>query len=107
MNIDKIMLKASLLTGVPIQVIKSKSRSAEAIKARALVVEMCPKLGVRELGRLLNIDHSSVSYYRSGNMIDKWNIKSLLAQLRDDTIESESDQINFTYLGCFMYQLIR
>lgn len=91
------------MTGISKEDILSKSRLDEVVRCRAMIVElMGSSVGHTELGRYLNIDHSSVIFFRQGNSWDKWKIKDQLG-LQKNEIEMVSNQINFTYPGNYTY----
>lgn len=106
-NIDHIIQRVSEITGVPKEMILSKTRKSEVVRCRAAIVELCgDDFGVKEIGRSLNMDHSSVSSYRRWNMSDKYGIRELLQTL-ESKIHMVSDCINFTYPGSYNYVITK
>lgn len=106
MNINHIMQRVSEIMGVSVQDIKTKS-TLESVRCKAMIVELCGnRVGVREIARYLNIDHSTVTHYRQGNMWDKWEIKDQIELMRVKT-EMVSEIINFTYPGEYTYHIVK
>jgi len=106
-EINRIIQRVSEIMRIPIERILSDERKPEVVRCRAMIVELANDLevGPKELGRYLNVDHSTVCYFRAGNRDDKWKIKDLLQSIRTK-LKMKSDHITFTHPGSYNYLLV-